>query len=388
MKFCARFSKLWRGLCVTGLLLCIAAAATAQYTPTAFSIENVSAGLQGQNVIVTGQVVNHLPWKVRNLEVTVSFQDGQQEYIVTDIISRISMDGSGTFKVNQHIQNLMTASYKVGITDFTILDPNVTRLLAWFSLSESGLVRIKIVEAFNAMTDPAILPELEECVEWPISRGRNLDKVIEDILCLNGLYALQSPESVDALLTLMARYTDETKEDDLGLVFSVGLDTPNSLLQVMILKQLVPEEGAMMTTADLVEGILRQLGPQAWPHLLRATASEDTAVAEAAWQMIERLELYDTERLLAMKDKGMSLAPGDLQSGKPLAVWFTTLGNQEANPRRAAALYDAALGYDAEAQDAYQALRAIILKSNLPYILAGLGILILGLWYTTRQSAP
>jgi tetratricopeptide (TPR) repeat protein len=567
MKLRARFSELWRGIYVAVLLLCIAAVATAQDTTTAFSIENVNAELQSlEDVSVTGEVVNHLPWKVQDVEVTVSFQDGEQEHVVTDTISRIASNRSGGFKVNQRIQNLMTARYSLGITDFTILNPDVTGLLEWFALSESGLVRTKIIEAFNAMTDPAALQGLEDCVEFPISHGRDMDKVIEDMLCLNGLYALQSPESVDALLTLVARYSDaasETEEGDLGLMFSIGLEAPNSLLQVMALKQMVPTDETLITTVDLVEGILRQLEPQSWPHLLRAAASEDAAIAEAARQMIDRLDLHDVRRMLAMEDADLleemigalgeahyegaviplteaaiarpalrdavtdslvamgkdavpdlvtalrhtdvavadyaealmkkhadrlapalnaaflaqapntpiptsgeavvtalrqnaeahilaeteplfmqsmadyqggdcltaaegilemlrirnqtpfavesasilfcaaqmyeesrdyehairlgkeayALRPGDAQIGESLAAWLTVLGDRETNPLQAARLYRTALGYDAEAPNAYQALGTIILKHNVIYVLMGLGLLAIGFGY-------
>ncbi len=280
-------------------------------TPTLFAQNSVEAPLtiekiegellDNSEVQVSGKVVNHLPWPVNDVHVEIEFQDGGKEYIGESIISQIESNGSVTFKIKQKGLNPYLATFSVAISDFTIRTVDVPGLFQQFSSTNSSLLRLEIVEAFNEMSEGQAVEALINCVQSEESISQALDKFIEDLFCLNGLYAENAPQSVEALLILLARYT-ESDTLDIGLFFTVGLEDSDSLLHVMQLKNIISPDGASLSTEDIIVSILQQMGPAGWPQLLNATVHESHQIQNLAWQMLERLELENAEAFLRIDD--------------------------------------------------------------------------------------
>jgi len=249
-------------------------------------------------VLVTGKVVNPLPWDAVDVEVTVLFEQDLQDPLASQIIGRIPAGKSAGFVIKK-TSKFTLRTFRTGITSYTLRSDDVPGLLDLYHITDNPVLQVAIVRAFHQMGTEA-LPALLASIDVanrpaPVS----LEQIHADLMCLDALTALGDPRAVQPVLELLAWY-DQNNEMSLTLLKDeILLDPYSPISELSILEGFDFQDGSL---DDLVGAALVSVGTSGIPHLIRATNSDSPAVREIAQTTLAELNKVTVDALLDESD--------------------------------------------------------------------------------------
>lgn len=275
---------------------------TAQDSPS-LMIENLQGSIVSNNrVLVSGSIHNTLPWQVQNVRVTAVIRGGTTTKEGETLIASINPDARESFTIEVNIVGINIvgneARFGTVVTGFSLQTNDIDELLSFFQRDDPPL-RQAIIGAFNHVSEDAT-PALLHCVDVAERSSIISDqRLIEDLLCLNGIYITRIPEAIEPLMNLMVLY--EQQDNDLWLMLSGLLaNSDNTVFHSLQLITTLP--AGTYTTNEVFKSVFAEIGELGLPEFIRSVADENVLIQDMATEMLSTLGEQQLNSLLDETD--------------------------------------------------------------------------------------
>jgi len=278
---------------------------TAQEEKPSVYLEKLTGSISGSpgayRVVITGKVVNSLPFDVVDVRVVFLFSEDTVSPLMDTTITRVAAGKSSNVSMVKNSRIRLT-HYRAGVTDFVVLSNEVNQLLSHFQRTSDPVLQTAIVRGFSRMKAEAV-PSLLDCIG---TSGRepsgDVETVAADLMCLDALTAIGDPRAIGPLLDLLAWYSEG---DNINLFEQVRTevrsdpDIPLGALSVF-------SSTTEVAFFDLIVNALIHTGSSGVPALLRGSASHPgNAARQAASQALVAMGKTDVAALLDEHDEAI-----------------------------------------------------------------------------------
>lgn len=248
----------------------------------AVEVTKINGALLSNNLFFTGQVRNNLPWDVRDVNILVFFPDQDIETSTT-----IDFIGAG-----EQADFTAVLSYKEGLdryvayaSDYRFQTNDVAGLLERFWAANDDFVFRKVAPTVFSRMTPSAWDGLGVCIAVG-PRGSdypNIETILNDLMCLEGLRAAGRANEAQEVLDLLAWYEAQEAQELFEIQLLLAQDAITVLDSFPILSGMNAEE---LNMSILVERSLRGMGSSAMEALFQALNSESLLVQQVAEKLL------------------------------------------------------------------------------------------------------